>query len=154
MYQTDFLCTYKHSLKDNDNNNDNDHDHDKITGYEIDELYKAQFLQAFDCEDCGYNDKKIAEGLKEVRSILEGNKEGKKFLAEAIKQGLPLHLSIFASLCGDNDDAITDTIIRSYYGFQTMDLMHEFVCKIKNGNEVSKGDWKFILNQYRDLFMN
>ena len=45
MYQTDFLCTYKHSLKDNDNNNDRDqdqdHDSDEITGYEIDELYKA-----------------------------------------------------------------------------------------------------------------
>lgn len=150
MYQTDFICTYKLLNKQDNTGEDNtDIDIDD----ESDKLYQAQFLQVFDCID-GYDDTKISNGLAEVRNILENHTEGAKFLEAAFCQGLPPMLAIFASLGSKDDDkdALMDTIIRSYYGWNVMDIMHNFVCKVKNGDDVKQDDWENIITMYRELY--
>lgn len=144
-YQTDFACTYKQLLNYkvcDGSNNDCDGD----------ALYQIQFLQVFGCDD-GYDDKKISEGLKEVRQILESHREGQAFLDEAFKQGLPPALAIFASIGGEEKGALLDTILRTYYGWPTMDLMHSFVCKIKNGDSIEQSDWKEVIAAHKKLYM-
>ena len=140
MYHTDFVCTYKKLLNDSDDDSDSE------------SLYQAQFLQAFGCEG-GYDDTKVREGMREVRRILESHSEGRAFLDEAFKQGLPPALSIFASLGGD--DSLIDTIIRTYYSWPMMDLTHAFVCKIKNsgteGSGVTRSDWENIIKDHAEL---
>ena len=142
MYHTDFVCTYKKLLDDSSDDNDSE------------SLYQAQFLQAFGCEG-GYDDAKIREGMKEVRQILNSHSEGQAFLDEAFKQGLPPHLAIFASIGGEEKGALLDTIIRTYYSWPMMDLMHAFVCKIKNSNNdgsgVTKSDWEDIIKNHGEL---
>lgn len=142
MYHTDFVCTYKKLL---DYNKDDD---------DSEQLYQVQFLQAFGCES-GYDDTKVREGMKEIRRILESHSEGRAFLDEAFKQGLPPHLAIFASIGGEEKGALLDTIIRTYYGWPTMDLMHAFVCKVKNGgndSSITKGDWLPVVEQHKALY--
>jgi hypothetical protein len=142
MYHTDFVCTYKKLLNGSSDDNDSE------------SLYQAQFLQAFGCEG-GYDDTKIRVGMKDVRRILESHSEGRAFLDEAFKQGLPPHLAIFATIGGEEKGALLDTIIRTYYGWPTMDLMHSFVCKVKsadNGSFITKGDWVPVLEQHKALY--
>ena len=136
MYVTDFICTYKHLDESSE---------------EADLLYQSQFLQIFGCEN-GYNDKEITKGLKEARQIMESHPVGKEFLYEAYRQGLPPALSIFASLGGEDKNSFMDTIVRSYYGWPSMDLIHTFVCKIKNGNEIGVNDYRNILSEYKRLY--
>lgn len=146
-YHTDFACTYKQLLNYNvcdGSNNDCEGDSDS--------LYQIQFLQAFGCDN-GYDDAKISAGMKEVRSILETHEEGKAFLDEAFKQGLPPQLAIFAAIGGEERGALLDTIIRTYYGWPTMDLMHSFVCKVNNSPvTVSRDDWMKVLEAHRKLY--
>lgn len=154
MYQTDFICTYKLLNKQDNTGGENGSDiDDSDIDDESDKLYQAQFLQIFDCTD-GYDDKKISNGLSEVRTILENHTEGAKFLEAAFCQGLPPMLAIFASLGSKNEDkdALMDTIIRSYYGWNVMDIMHSFVCKVKNGDDVKRDDWEYIITMYRELY--
>jgi hypothetical protein len=122
-----------------------------VCGTDSDQLYQVQFLQAFGCDN-GYDDTKIREGMKEVRSILEGHAEGRAFLEEAFKQGLPPSFAIFATIGGEGKDALLDTIIRTYYGWPTMDAMHTFVCKIKNSRVVSRDDWECVIRQHKALY--
>jgi hypothetical protein len=151
MYVSDFICTYKNQSSNYNNQLPNlieDDDDD-------DTLYHVQFLQIFGCDECGYNDDKITDGLIEVRHILESHKEGKAFLEKAFELGLPQSFAIFAFLGGgsnENKDKIMDTILRTYYGWNTMDVIHSFVSKIKNGMEVTSNDWKIIIKQYRELY--
>ena len=142
MYQTDFVCTYKKLLEHGQDDTDSEH------------LYQVQFLQAFGCDN-GYDDAKIREGMKEVRQVLESHSEGRAFLDEAFKQGLPPHLAIFASIGGEEKGALLDTIIRTYYSWPMMDLTHAFVCKIKNssddGSGVTKSDWECLIKKHGEL---
>jgi hypothetical protein len=142
MYHTDFVCTYKKLLNGGSDDNDSE------------SLYQAQFLQAFGCES-GYDDTKIREGMKEVRQILESHSEGQAFLDEAFKQGLPPALAIFATIGGEEKSALIDTIIRTYYGWPTMDLMHSFVCKVKNADDsslITRSDWVPVVEQHKTLY--
>lgn len=156
VYVSDFLCTYKNKnnkqLKQNISSNistnyieDDDDD---------DTLYQIQFLQIFGCEECGYNDDKITKGLIEVKDILEGHNEGKQFLKKAIEVGLPPSFAIFSCLGGGekNEKLLIDIILRTYYGWNTMDLIHSFVSKIKNNITVTSNDWKVIIEDYRKLY--
>ena len=142
MYHTDFICTYKKLLDYREDDTDSEH------------LYQVQFLQAFGCEG-GYDDTKIREGMKEVRQILESHSEGRAFLERAFKQGLPPALAIFATIGGEEKSALLDTILRTYYSWPMMNLMHAFVCKIKNsdddGSGVTKSDWEDIIKKHGEL---
>lgn len=141
MYHTDFLCTYRKLLDYTNGETDSEH------------LYQVQFLQAFGCES-GYDDAKIREGMKEVRQILESHSEGRAFLDEAFKKGLPPALAIFATIGGEEKGAFLDTIIRTYYGWPTMDLIHAFVCKVKNRKadaDVKKSDWEEIVKRHGEM---
>lgn len=147
MYQTDFVCTYRrlleYSVCDGSNN--------ECEG-DSDRLYQLQFLQAFGCED-GYDDSKISTGLTEVRQTLEAHAEGRAFLDKAYEQGLPPQLAIFASLGGEGRAAFLDTIVRTYYGWPTMDVMHAFVCKVKNNPDaVTSSDWDGVIKQHKKLY--
>jgi len=142
MYQTDFVCTYKKLLDYGQDDTDSEN------------LYQVQFLQAFGCES-GYDDTKIREGMREVRQVLESHSEGRAFLDEAFKQGLPPALAIFATIGGEEKSALLDTIIRTYYGWPTMDLMHSFVCKVKNADDdsyITKEDWIPVVKQHKTLY--
>lgn len=155
MYQTDFACTYKQLLNYkvcDGSNNDCEGDSDA--------LYQVQFLQAFGCDN-GYDDRKITDGMKTVRQILESHSEGQAFLDEAFKQGLPPSLAIFATLGGEEKNAMIDTILRTYYGWPTMDLIHSFVCKIKKATDtgdnatslsITRNDWENIIIQHKKLY--
>lgn len=145
MYQTDFVCTYKRMLEYGS----------EATGSDSDHLYQVQFLQAFGCDN-GYDDEKIREGMREVRQILESHPEGRAFLDEAFKQGLPPSLAIFATIGGEEKGALLDTILRTYYGWPTMDVMHRFVCKVSSAGEhpdiVTKSDWEPVVRAHRQLY--
>jgi hypothetical protein len=151
MYVYDFICTYKKFDKNVNeiiNNSDSeDEDDDTLS----DMLYQAQFLQIFNCED-NYDDEKVKEGLNEVRKVIESHPLGRKFIEEAVKQGLPPMLSIFSGLGGQSKDALIDTILRSYYGWASMDLIHQFACKIKKEDEILEQDYKHILREYKRLY--
>lgn len=150
MYHTDFVCTYKQISADESGNYASDEEREMAS----DALYQVQFLQAFGCDD-GYDGDKIASGLKEVARILGSHKEGKAFLESAFAQGLPAQLAIFASL-GSSDgsrDDMMDTILRTYYGWMTMDVMHAFVCKVVNdGDNVKRDDWVNVIKQHKELY--
>lgn len=132
MYVTDFVCTYRR-IDDEDAS---------------DELYRNQFLTAFDCQE-GYDDSKINLGLNEVKQILLSHKEGKTFLEDAVQIGLPATLAIFSSFGEQSRDGNVDAVLRAFYGWQTMDLMHSFVSKIKNGEDVSRAQREALIGQYR-----
>lgn len=140
MYHTDFVCTYKRLL-----------DYSSFDSSDSDKLYQIQFLQAFGCEN-DYDDDKITQGLNDVKCILESHEEGRKFLEAAFKNGLPPVLAIFSTIGGEERNAFLDTIIRSYYGWPTMDLIHSFVCKIKNNDKVTQSDWESIVEQHKELY--
>lgn len=160
VYVSDFLCTYKNNNNNQTEQNTSSNTTSNITKKYIedddddDTLYQIQFLQIFGCEECGYNDDKITKGLIEVKDILEGHSEGKQFLKKAVEIGLPPSFAIFSCLGGGekNEKLLIDTILRTYYGWNTMDLIHSFVSKIKNNKEVTSNDWKRIIEDYRNLY--
>lgn len=155
MYVSDFVCTYKNNLLSNDEANKNNENNKEICNDDDDDtLYQIQFLQIFGCEECGYNDDRITQGLIDAKQILESNYEGKEFLKAAIELGLPPSFAIFACLGGGekNNNLMIDTILRTYYGWNTMDLIHSFVSKIKNNQEVTSNDWRKIIEEYRKLY--
>jgi hypothetical protein len=118
IYNTEVVCSYK-TIED---------------GFLSDEKWREDFLAIFCCSD-GYDDEIIDKGLAHVRDEVKASKLGDDFLKAAWTQGLPRHMAAFVTSESLNEQNEL-LLIRSYFTWPTMDLMHKFVTNIKKGNEL------------------
>ena len=119
IYDTEVVCTYK-TIEDD---------------FLSDEKWREDFLAIFGCKD-GYDDEIIDKGLAHVRNVVKASKLGDEFLKAAWIQGLPRHMAAFVMSESLNEQNEL-LLVRSYFTWPTMDLMHQFVTNITLGKEIS-----------------
>ena len=130
IYDTEVVCTYK-TIED---------------GFLSDEKWREDFLAIFRCKD-GYDDEIIDKGLAHVRNVVKASKLGDEFLKAAWTQGLPRHMAAFVMSESLNEQNEL-LLIRSYFTWPTMDLMHKFVCDIKKGNDLLLSEVQEMLSSF------
>lgn len=124
-YCTDFICTYK------------DIDNDLS-----DDLYKAQFLQAFHLNNWNY--KKIKIIIQDVYDLIYPEL---KYIIDFIKQSNNKHFSIIKMFLQENDDDIA--VFEILFAYDYFDLLHKCICEKINNNTISEQSLNNLLNKIK-----
>ena len=109
MYQTDFICTYKHM----DNNEDQE------------QLYRIQLLQAFDSNE--FDDEKINRTITDLYMVI--NNEGlfnEVFIKARLNKNIIEMLDIL-KLSGEERLEENDIIFNLLFKFEYFDLLHRCI---------------------------
>lgn len=125
-YCTDFVCTYK------------DIDSDLS-----DDLYKAQFLQAFNLNNWNY--KKIKIIIQDVYNLIYPEL---KHIIEFIKDSDNKHFSIIKMFIKENDDD-NIAVFEILFAYDYFDLLHKCICEKINNKTISEQSLNNLLNKIK-----
>jgi hypothetical protein len=115
-----------------------------------DDLWRAQFLQIMGCE-LGYDDVAVRESIDEAYNLIMTAHHGNKFFDEAHKLGVHGPLAVFLTK-EDRTKEMDVVVLQSYFGWPTMDLIHNILRKLKTAppnSQLEWSEWQAVLDTYR-----